>query len=173
MNALFQIFEGGFLPTIGAGEGEMRRHFGVSVPVVYTATTWKMASQYPIMPTTLPLTLPYRRKRALISGGSMVSMDGTPPLRFVFRCLVCNQDKLWGRDGQGAFMPKDIHITHLCIYAVRPDMCHAHHTSTFPIQRSLNEDRAGCFAARFSLLVLRFSRSLPWTRKIQKLGEAH
>ena len=58
-----------------------------------------------------------------------MSRDGTPPLRVVFRCKARKGERLWYRDRQSLFMPKDIFITHICFYAVRSEYCHGHHLS--------------------------------------------
>ena len=59
-----------------------------------------------------------------------LSYDGTPPLRAVVRCLANPSSQLWHKgSNQSLFRPQDLHITHICIYAVRPTLAHAAHST--------------------------------------------
>ena len=85
VSALPSIMEVGLLPTTGAGSDQLLTHFGVPVPGVYVAPTWLTASSYPMKETTLPI--PGISKNG-VSGGTLIAMDGTPPLRAVLRCVT-------------------------------------------------------------------------------------
>ena len=91
---------------------------------MYVARSWQVASNYPIEPTTGPI----EKNSAGVSGGSYVSLDGTPPLRAVVRCLAKSDRQLWHRGkSQSLYMPKDLHITHICFYATHPGLAHLAH----------------------------------------------
>ena len=63
------------------------------------------------------------------SGGTLVSTDGTYPLRVVFRCLVRPMSHMWiqGGGAHGLWKPEDTFITHMQLYAVAANLCHEHH----------------------------------------------
>ncbi len=121
VSALPHIMENGFKPTLGAGADNLQYHFGCSVPGVYVAKSWRVASTYPMMETTKVLP----SCKHSVNGGTLVAFDGTPPLRCVIRCLANPQNQLWHRStNQCLFRPQDLHITHICIYAVSSSMVH-------------------------------------------------
>eukprot|EP00974_Lingulodinium_polyedra_P074112 7181390-Lingulodinium_polyedra.AAC.1 len=60
-------------------------------------------------------------------GGTLVANDGTPPLRVVLRLLADPEDKLWKRTKQteqSLFQPEHLYISHVFIYAVKPEYVH-------------------------------------------------
>ena len=61
-----------------------------------------------------------------------MSLDGTPPLRVVFRLNVDINKAIWRNGPQMQFMPKDLHISHILIYAVLPKYCHYCNLCTVP-----------------------------------------
>ena len=75
----------GFCPTLGAGCDALEAQFGVPVPGVYVAKSWKVATMYPIESTTGPIP----QNKSGVSGGSYVLLDGTLPLQAVIsaRCV--------------------------------------------------------------------------------------
>ena len=97
-NSVISILAEGFKPSIGAGCDAMREHFNVPVPGVYLARTFPTASQYPMNETTGRVSLPGQRKESRgVPGGTLVALDGTPPLRAVFRCVIKESSHLWKR----------------------------------------------------------------------------
>ena len=78
-------------PTLGAGCDALEAQFGIPVTGVYVAKSWKVASTYPIESTTGLIP----QSKTGISGGSYVSLDGTPPLRAVVRVLADTGRQLW------------------------------------------------------------------------------
>ena len=63
--AIPDIMSRGLTPTMGAGAEAMEAQFGLPVPGVYVAKSWKVASNYPIEVTTGPID----QSKAGISGG--------------------------------------------------------------------------------------------------------
>ena len=58
-----------------------------------------------------------------------LSLRGTAhtPMRMVVRCIGKTSDQLWHKgSSQSLYRPKDLHITHFCIYAVGPHLVHRH-----------------------------------------------
>jgi hypothetical protein len=122
--AVPSIMDQGFKPTLGAGCDALEEHFGVPVPGVYLAKSWKVASSYPIYATTGPVP----ESKSGVGGATCVAIDGTPPLRAVIRCLVDTSNTLWHRgSNQSLFKPSDIFITHVCFYAVHHRLLHYEH----------------------------------------------
>ena len=114
----------GLLPTLGAGCDALETHFGVPVPGVYLAKSWKVASMYRIEPATYPVP----EDKNGVSGGSYVSLDGTPPLRAVVRVLANTSRQLWNKgSNQSLYRPDDLFITHICFYAVHRKLAHIAH----------------------------------------------
>jgi len=118
------IMSQGLRPTLGAGCDALEAQFGIPVPGVYLAKSWKVATMYPIESTTGLIP----QDKIGVSGGSYVSLDGTPPLRAVVRVLADASQQLWHRgSNQSAYKPSDLHITHVCFYAVHPKLAHTAH----------------------------------------------
>ena len=70
---------------------------------------------------------PHASDHAGVPGGSIIAWDGSYPMRMVVRCLAKTTDQLRHKgSNQSLFRPKDLHITHLCIYAVGPQFVHRH-----------------------------------------------
>ena len=54
-----------------------------------------------------------------------MAQDGTFPVRVVTRCLADTTDQLWYKGSmQSLYKPRDLHVTHICIYAVGPQFIH-------------------------------------------------
>ena len=54
-----------------------------------------------------------------------MAQDGSFPRGIVIRCLAVTTDQLWHKgSNQSLYKPKDLHITHICIYAVGPQLIH-------------------------------------------------
>ena len=70
-------------------------HYGMPVPGVYVAPSWRTASQYPIMPTTGNVPAPGQNKQSQLSGGTLIAGDGTPPLRVVVQMMAEPTKRLW------------------------------------------------------------------------------
>ena len=137
-----QIMAQGLLPTLGAGCDALERQFGIPVPGVYLAKSWKVATTYPIDATTLPIP----QNKNGVAGGSYVSLDGTPPLRAVVRVLADTSQQLWHKGtNQAAYKPSDLHITHVCFYAVHPKLAHTAHRKIELHSYNLDEDTLGLF----------------------------
>jgi hypothetical protein len=94
VTALPSIFEGGLKPSFGVGSDMLAYHHGCPVPGVYVAKSWKVASTYPGIITTLP----HHTCKHGVSGGTLVAMDGTFPLRAVIRCWPTHQ-RIFGIEG--------------------------------------------------------------------------
>ena len=51
-------------------------------------------------------------------------------MRALIRCVAQRSDRLWhrnnGNNKQSMFMPDSLHITHIVLYAVRPELVHEH-----------------------------------------------
>ena len=68
-------------------------------------------------------------------------MDGTPPLRAVLRCVTDGARRLWHRRSeQSLYRPKDLHITHACIYAVDPEFVHLSQLQRSAFTQTLAEE---------------------------------
>jgi hypothetical protein len=62
-----------------------------------------------------------------LPGGSNIAWDVSCPMRMVVRCIDKPTDQLWHKGSNHLlFRPKDLHITHFCIYAVGPQFVHSH-----------------------------------------------
>ena len=121
-----EILDRGFMPSLGAGCDALQACFGVPVPGVYVAPNIKVATYYPMTASTCPQP----EDKNGVGGGSLISLDGTPPVRVVFRCLAHKHGRLWKRDEQGnknpqqLYRPSHLHITHIYIYSVAPRLIH-------------------------------------------------
>ena len=75
-------------------------------------------------------TCPQPEDKNGLGGGSLIALDGTPPVRAVIRCLAHKHGRLWKRDEntgknpQQLYRPSHLHITHVHIYAVAPRLLH-------------------------------------------------
>ena len=78
-----RILEEGLNPGLGAGSDQLKEHYGMFIPCVYVADSWKTASHYPMGLTTRPVEIADQKKKSDIGGGSYMSLDGTAPLRVV------------------------------------------------------------------------------------------
>ncbi len=117
------IAEHGFRAGLGAGSDSLKAHFGVPVAGVYVAKSWSTASYYPMEQSSMP----HKSDRSGVPGGSIIAWDGSFPMRMVIRCLAKTTDQLWHKgSNQSLYRPKDLHITHFCIYAVGPQFVHRH-----------------------------------------------
>ena len=124
------IMAEGFRPSLGAGSEHLMEHFGVPTPGVYLASSWKSAASFPMTETTGPVTIDGVHYKRGLAGGSLLAKDGTFPMRALIRCVSYKGQQLWRR-GRGLkedvmYMPKDLHITHVILYAVRPELLHRH-----------------------------------------------
>ena len=95
------------------------------------APSWRTVSTYPIIITTGPVTIDEIRHDLGFAGGSLIAVDGTLPMRALVRCVARREQRMWRRKNnnnnvQSMFMPKDLHITHVILYAVRPELTHNH-----------------------------------------------
>ena len=125
----------GFKPTLGAGCDALEAHYGIAVPGVYLAKSWRVASTYPINPTTGRIP----ESKSGISGGTRVAVDGSPPMRAVVRCIANTSHTLWHRgSNHSLFKPEDVFITHVFLYAVHDRLVHELHRditlSSFPVR---------------------------------------
>ena len=133
--SLPDIMSAGLKPTLGAGCDALEAHYGITVPGVYLAKSWCVASTYPINPTTGRIT----ESKSGISGGTRVAVDGSPPMRAVVRCIADTSRTLWHRgSNQSLFKPEDLFITHVFLYAVHDRLLHELHRditlSSFPVR---------------------------------------
>jgi hypothetical protein len=127
------IAEQGFKAGLGAGSDSLKAHFGVPVAGVYVAKSWTTASYYPMERSSKP----HSSDRTGVPGGSVIAMDGSYPMRMVVRCLAKTTDQLWHKgSNQSLYRPRDLHITHFCIYAVGPQFVHSHLLSKYHVQVS-------------------------------------
>ena len=127
----------GLLPTVGAGSDQLKEQFGLIVPGVYVSKSWKTSSIYPIQPTTDPI----KECWTGVGGGTLIALDGTPPLRVTVRCLADTSRQLWHRgSNQSLYMPSDLHITHISFYAVHPKLTHKFHKDLNLYSFPVNED---------------------------------
>ena len=129
----------GLLPTVGAGSDQLKEQYGLIVPGVYVSKSWKHSSSYPIHPTTDPI----KECWTGVGGGTLIALDGTPPLRVTVRCLANTSCQLWHRgSSQSLYMPSDLHITHISFYAVHPKLVHKFHKnlrlSSFPVEEDFD-----------------------------------
>ena len=128
VHALPHIVAEGFRPSLGAGADRVMRHYGAAVPGVYVSPSWSTASTYPMMATTGPITIDEENHKGGLAGASLVARDGTYPMRALIRCVAQKSNRLWHRhkgvSKQSLFMPQDLHITHIVLYAVRPELVH-------------------------------------------------
>jgi hypothetical protein len=118
------ILREGFRPVLGAGSDALLAHYEVLVPCVYVGKSWKVAAQYPIERTTL--ALPSISKSG-VGGAPRLTMDGTPPVRCVFRFLADTTQHAWHKDSnQSGFLADTdaYHITHVTFYPVAPILEH-------------------------------------------------
>ena len=114
----------GFCPPLGAGCDALFSQFGVPVPGVYVAKSWKVATTYPMESTTGPIP----QCSTGVSGGSYIALDGTKPLRAIIRVLGDSSQQLWSKgSNQSLYKPSDLQITHVCFYAVHPKLVHTAH----------------------------------------------
>ena len=88
INVLTHILEEGLKPSFGAGGEQLAAHFGCGVPAVYLSSTWHNASFYPQEKTTGLIPTGKKGVEENLPGGTLISLDGTMPLRAVFRCLT-------------------------------------------------------------------------------------
>ena len=117
------IAEQGFKAGLGAGCDSLKAHFGVPVAGVYVAKSWSTASHYPMEHSSKPHSSDHNG----LPGGSIIAWDHSYTMRMVVRCIAKTTDQLWHRgSNQSLFRPKDLHITHFCIYAVGPQFVHSH-----------------------------------------------
>ena len=84
IHTLPNIIEEGFQPGTGAGSDILQEKYGYTRPVpgVYVAKSWMVASTYPINTTTNVKGV------GPVSGGSLIALDGTFPLRAIVRCVA-------------------------------------------------------------------------------------
>merc|ERR1711954_42319 len=105
-------------------------HYGVLVPGVYVSPLWACAAQYPLEETTGPVVVDGVNYPSGWAGGSLVSEDGTHPLRALIRCMAIDSDRLWhkndAKNKQSLFMPQSLYISHIFLYAVPPQFVHRH-----------------------------------------------
>ena len=131
--SLLGICEEGFRVSLGAGADALEEHYGSPVPGCYVSKSWQVAMHYPLAKSTLPQP----EDRSGLPGGSLVALDGTHPLRCIVRCLARTSMNLWSKgSNQSAYRPCDLHVTHLCFYAVAARL-----TSCFSL---------GCHAVRMN-----------------------
>ena len=122
-----RIMGQGLLPTIGVGSQHLEEQYGLPVPGVYVAKDWSVGSQYPIQPST---TEPIPQNKNGVNGGSLIALDGTPPMRVIIRCLGNTSRQLWHKSkNQVLFMPENLYISHISFYAVHPRLIHKYHKS--------------------------------------------
>ena len=129
----------GLLPTVGAGSDQLKEQFGLIVPGVYVAKSWKHSSNYPIHPTSGPIQGCWTG----VGGGTLIALDGTPPMRVTARCLADTTCQLWHRgSSQSLYMPRDLHITHISFWAVHPKLVHKFQTElslySFPVEEDFD-----------------------------------
>ena len=97
-----EILAEGLKPSLGAGCDGLHSHYGVIIPGVYTSPSWHCASNYP-----------------LTGKGTLVSDDGTYPLRAAFRLVADKTKRLWKRKSknnvQSLYCPDDLYISHIVI----------------------------------------------------------
>ena len=116
-----QILAEGYLPGVGAGSDALKKHYFLTVPVVYTAKSWEVAMYYPNRPNTNGIKGVDKNNGT--GGGSLVALDGTPGFRCVVRNLVDTTRTLVQKDrNQSGFMPGDLFPTHVCLCAVHPNL---------------------------------------------------
>ena len=136
-----RILGEGFKPSVGAGSPHLMQHYGVTMPGVYVTPLWRTATVYPMSQTTGPIQCDQGFFQHGISGGSLLAVDGTLPMRAVIRCLAHTSARLWHRSDrdnkQSMFMPGDLHITHVYLYPVSPHFVHEHHLLEIPITLKL------------------------------------
>ena len=68
-----KIIGEGLRPCLGAGANALSFHYGMPVPGVYVAPSWRIASQYPIMPTTGNVSKPGPNTSSQLSGGTIIA----------------------------------------------------------------------------------------------------
>ena len=80
--------------------------------------------------TTGPVTIDGKKYKEGLAGASLVARDGTYPMRALIRCVALTHNRIWHRKArnhkQSMFMPQDLHIAHVILYAVRPELIHEH-----------------------------------------------
>mgnify|MGYP001358055637 FL=1 len=120
------IIRHGLRPVFGAGSGNAKAAWGIPVPMVYLSMKVGCAAYYPSQPAFSRYT---GRGKETMSGGEIIARDGTPPLRIILHCQAVSNQQLWSKkagkkqsNDQRAFMPQDVHITHITWYALKPEM---------------------------------------------------
>ena len=134
------ICQRGIAPSFGAGQEGLLWWHGVPVPGAYVAKSWYVASSYPISCTTGEVTLQGSTYTTGVPGGTLLAEDGTFPMRAVVRCVALENRSLWSKgSNQCLFMPSDLFITHLCIYAVKAELVHMVHMNYEVVERPLTK----------------------------------
>ncbi len=121
-NALM-IMADGFRCTFGALTNKMRRHFGSLEyhPVTYCARHFTTAMQYPM----------YQMIEGYGCGHVLAETGTCYPIRVIFIVQGAQLRRLASQENQTAFLPYDMHISHVLFYAVErkfqePDTMFAH-----------------------------------------------
>merc|ERR1711873_369167 len=109
------------------------------------------------MATTGPIIIDDEKHGSGLAGASLVARGGTYPMRALIRCVAQRSNRLWHRQQSGnkqsLFMPQDLHITHIVLYAVRPELAHESLLYVEPLKEEfLYVDRSGGEIPEESLL---------------------
>ncbi len=111
------IMADGFLPSIGgAMHDAIKKHLnptGDVCPVTYCAKSFHTAKYYPYANWHAGYTA--------VDGcglGVVPAVSGGYPIRAVFICEASVERRLAGQPNQSAFLPFDLHITHVVFYAI-------------------------------------------------------
>ena len=104
---------------------------------MYVTPSFQTATTYPMTPTTAKVKVQGQRNHASIPGGTLLADDGSFPLRAVVQMRGRRDKQLWRRGKvQSQFLPKDLWIEAIHLYAIRPEYCHARHLT----ERSYTHD---------------------------------
>ena len=124
------VLRHGLQPSSGAGSEDLRKAFGVPVPLVYTSRRRECAMGYPCADgMTVKMS-----QVGQFGGGEIIARDGTPPLRVLLRLICPPSWQVWhkkdGSNDQHGFRPSDVFVSHVVFYALPYDC-------TCPSQRNL------------------------------------
>ena len=128
----------GWKPGLGAGCTALLWQHGVEVPGVYVAHGTGVSTTYPNECTTEQVTLGDSTFKS-VPGGTLLALDGTPPVRAVLRMVADPYKRLWHRgSNQVLYKPEDLFITHVLIYAVGAPQVHRCSLYQFPVCSDLS-----------------------------------
>ena len=130
------ILRNGFMPSAGAGAETLSTLWGAPICGCYFSEKPGTALTYPYMAKTDGKHYrPGQDKQGPVAGGFLMTNSGTLPIRVMFRCMVPKRFFLWRRGhDQCMYMPHHVHITHLFIIVLSPEMVNVNQTTAVPVR---------------------------------------